>query len=206
MTKSLIDGAKRKRLCGAIKRLLGFSSRVNMDLKQSNDAIDAIKDYVVIGAGSAGCVLVNRLSKDPEDNVLLLEAGGPDTNPDIHQPTHNFRLFGTEVDWLFSVARLSHLNGRHFHAESGEGAPRTDSELRDFIRNSASTFWHVAGTCKMGRDACAVVDPQLRARGLKGLRVADASIMPTIVSGKPNAAWRMIGEKAADMILSSESV
>lgn len=95
----------------------------------------------------------------------------------------------------------------HTHAfdefRSEEAAPRahkTAEELRDYIRTYCSTIWHCAGTCKMGHDRMAVVDPQLRIHGVEGVRVADASIMPTIVSGNTNAACIMIGEKVADMI------
>jgi choline dehydrogenase len=87
--------------------------------------------------------------------------------------------------------------------EIAPGLNATEAELRDFIRNHASTVWHPVGTCKMGHDALAVVDPQLRVHGVDGLRVADASIMPTIVAGNTNAACVMIGEKAADMILTA---
>lgn len=73
--------------------------------------------------------------------------------------------------------------------------------MREYIRNHVSTVWHPVGTCKMGRDVEAVVNPQLQVYGVEGLRVADASIMPTITSGNTNAACIMIGEKVADMIL-----
>jgi choline dehydrogenase len=76
-----------------------------------------------------------------------------------------------------------------------------DAGLRAYIRAQARTVYHPVGTCKMGIGADAVVDPQLRVIGLARLRVADASIMPTIVSGNTNAPAIMIGEKAADMIL-----
>ena len=87
-----------------------------------------------------------------------------------------------------------------YQEEALPGADKSEEELRQYVRNHASTIWHPVGSCKMGRDRMAVVDPQLRVYGVKGLRVADASIMPAIVSSNPNAACFMIGEKAADMI------
>lgn len=79
-------------------------------------------------------------------------------------------------------------------------AVTSSSDLRDYIRKVAGTVWHPAGTCRMGTDREAVVDDQLRVYGVEGLRIADASVMPRLVNGNPNAAIMMIAEKAADLI------
>jgi len=78
----------------------------------------------------------------------------------------------------------------------------TPEQVRAFVRRVASTIYHPGGTCRMGRGADAVVDPQLRVRGLDGLRVADASIMPTVVNAQTHAACVMIGERAAQLLRS----
>jgi choline dehydrogenase len=75
-----------------------------------------------------------------------------------------------------------------------------DEALLGHLRRAGTTIFHPTSTCRMGGDATAVVDPQLRVNGIDGLRVADASIMPTVVSGNTNAACIMIGEKAADLV------
>jgi len=86
----------------------------------------------------------------------------------------------------------------------GEHCPgagtQSDDALAAYVRKSAETVYHPVGTCKMGSDATAVVDDHLRVHGIQGLRVVDASIMPTLIGGNTNAATIMIAEKAADLI------
>jgi choline dehydrogenase len=78
-----------------------------------------------------------------------------------------------------------------------------DGALFDFAREKGGTVFHPVGTCRIGSDARAVVDPRLRVRGAERLRVIDASVMPEIISANTNAASIMIGEKGADLVLNS---
>ncbi len=100
------------------------------------------------------------------------------------------RLVETEALKQFIVRE--HLPGPEINS---------DDELLDSARNIAQTIYHPTSTCKMGNDSLAVVDERLKVRGIEGLRVVDASIMPAIVSGNTNAPTIMIAEKASDMIL-----
>ncbi|MGB2739395.1 MAG: choline dehydrogenase [Cognaticolwellia sp.] len=81
----------------------------------------------------------------------------------------------------------------------------TDQEIHQFLKNKCNTIYHPVGTCKMGQDELSVVNDQLKVHGIKQLRVIDASIMPTLISGNTNAPTMMIAAKAADMILAEHS-
>jgi choline dehydrogenase len=93
----------------------------------------------------------------------------------------------------------SRLNGEH--APGPDVAINDDAATLEWVRRTAVTIYHPTGTCKMGTDEMAVVTPNLKVKGIEGLRVADASIMPRITSGNTNAPAIMIGEKASDLIL-----
>ena len=132
------------------------------------------------------------------------------TKDPFADPTINYNFLATQKDRTIAVAAVR--KAREIAAASPiapliseeiEPGPqvRTDEQIIDYIRNNGSTTFHPVGTCKMGTDALAVVDPQLRVHGIKCLRVADASIMPIIISGNTSVPCMMIGEKCADMVL-----
>jgi choline dehydrogenase-like flavoprotein len=94
----------------------------------------------------------------------------------------------------------------HLGKESERSASaQTDAQIEHFIRETSDTIYHPVGSCHMGKGDMAVVDAQLRVHGLQGLRVVDASIMPSIVSGNTNAPVIMIAEKAVDMIIAPQA-
>ena len=101
---------------------------------------------------------------------------------------------------IAGIAPLTDVITEEYAPGSGIADDDYDA-LLDWARNTSTTIYHPTGTCKMGVDEMAVVDPRLRVHGIKNLRVADASIMPVITSGNTNAPTIMIGEKASDMIL-----
>ena len=104
---------------------------------------------------------------------------------------------------LMAASPLKEMTGE----EIAPGARlQTDEELLEWVRTTAETTYHPVGTCKMGNDPMAVVDPELRVHGIAGLRIADASIMPTLTSGNTNAPCIMIGEKCAAMVLAAAEV
>jgi choline dehydrogenase len=126
------------------------------------------------------------------------------------QPAINFNFLSAPVDAELTVravriaCSIMHAPALS-HLQISEIAPgpdrRSDDEIIDWVKKVAETTYHPVGTCKMGSDPAAVVDSRLRVHGIAGLRVADASIMPTLTSGNTNAPSIMIGEKAAAMVL-----
>jgi choline dehydrogenase-like flavoprotein len=115
---------------------------------------------------------------------------------DLEVMVRGFKL----VRRIFAQAPFAPFDGANTQRELYDAAVQTDDEIRAAIRARADTIYHPAGTCRMGSDAQAVVDTELRVRGVDGLRVVDASVMPTLVSGNTNAPVVMIAEKASDLI------
>ena len=131
-------------------------------------------------------------------------------NP-LEPPTIQPNYFSHETDRQLSLAGMKMARklmqtpefAPHVECEELPGPDvNTDEEMLSYYRENATTTFHLMGTCRMGpdNDPTAVVDDQLRVRGIKGLRVADASIMPTMPSANTNASTIMIGEKCADLI------
>lgn len=151
-----------------------------------------------------GLTLTSYINRPRSAGQVTLASADPLDRPRIDpcylSEQDDLRCAVAGVRWNLRI-----LYGKAFDDIRGrEIAPgaevRDETGLEAFVRRMSSTTWHPSGTCKMGTDEAAVVDAKLRVHGVPGLRVADASIMPAIVSGNTNAPTLMIGEKAADLI------
>ena len=131
-------------------------------------------------------------SPDPADKPVI--RGGYLADPRDRQALHDgLRL----VRRIIAQRPFEPVRGKEISPGSGV---ESDDAVDAWIRANATTFYHPVGTCRMGTDSHSVVDAELRVRGIAGLRIADASIMPTITGGNTNAATIMIAEKASDLV------
>ncbi|MCU0756039.1 MAG: GMC family oxidoreductase N-terminal domain-containing protein, partial [Xanthomonadales bacterium] len=138
---------------------------------------------------------------------ISLASPDPFAAPRIHA---NYLAERDDLDRMVAAVRMTReiLAQAAFRSYAGAeilpgAAVQDDAGIVDFIRRKAESIYHPVGTCKMGQDAAAVVDDELKVRGIAGLRVVDASIMPTLVGGNTNAPVIMIAERASDLILKS---
>ena len=198
----------------AVPIRLYFRTRVGLD---SPDATISIAPFLYEMVGKERRVSAQK-GITMNVNVLRSESTGSvhikSADP-AEPPAIRFNFLSTEHDRTGIVTVLR--KGRELMATSPlkevtgqEIAPgahlQSDADLLEWVRNNAETTYHPVGTCKMGNDPRAVVDPELRVHGIAGLRIADASIMPTLTSGNTNAPAIMIGEKCAAMVLAAADV
>ncbi len=134
---------------------------------------------------------VSIASKNPQDHPVI-QPNFLSEEEDLHQLIKGGRLALDILKHEIMNKHLEEIVGPLDHSDDG---------IKDHILKTVETVYHPVGTCKMGKDEMAVVDDKLKVHGVENLRVADASIMPKIISGNTNAACFMIGEKAAQMIL-----
>jgi choline dehydrogenase len=135
-------------------------------------------------------------SRDPLQAPLM--------DPRVYSENEDLEVMTDKAMLLREVMKQTALAPWRGKEMGMEGVNNRD-KMRDYIRRMTASYHHQVGTARMGTDNMAVVDPQLRVHGLSGLRVIDASVMPVIPTGNTNAPSIMIGEKAADMILSSKA-
>ncbi|WP_233151629.1 GMC family oxidoreductase [Pelomonas sp. KK5] len=162
-----------------------------------------------IGSGSGVTLNSYTLRPRARGSVKLRSADAAD------KPIVDPNFLGDEYDLKTSIEglRLSReifrqsALGRYIRKEHFPGeAVKTDAELEQYTRRYGRTSYHPVGTCRMGVDAEAVVDPSLRVRGIEGLRICDSSVMPRLVSSNTNAASIMIGEKASELVRAAARV
>lgn len=158
------------------------------------------------GAPSHGYTIAPGIVRPRSRGSLRLASADPTAAPLVDP---NILADEYDLEALVDAVELCREIGRQdafapFRKSEFTPSNVTDRDsLRAFVRQAAGTYHHQVGTCKMGIDDLAVVDPQLRVHGIAGLRVADASIIPSVPSGNTNAPAIMIGEKAAELILSA---
>ncbi len=163
-----------ERVFGRLEREPGATVAISVARPQSRGTIMAVSADPM----ARPAIRPNYLSAARDNDVLLAGIG--------------------HVRRIFAAPALA----QHVDHETAPGQElQADEELLDFARANGTTLYHPVGTCKMGTDAGAVVDPRLRVHGIEGLRVIDASIMPTVTTANTNAPTIMIAEKGAAMVL-----
>ena len=199
------------------KGLLGLPAapiRAYIRTRAGLDAPDAAISWIPFLAGAnfklaknSGITAIMNILRSESTGSIHISSKAPNRPPAIR-----FNFLTAQLDREVTLEAMR-ITRRIMTAPAMQGiatdeiAPgvniQADDELLDWVKNNAETTYHPVGTCKMGSDPMAVVDDQLRVHGMEGLRVADASIMPTLTSGNTNAPSIMIGEKASRMVLAA---
>jgi choline dehydrogenase len=137
--------------------------------------------------------------------TLRLSCADPDTaplvDPNMLGEPHDLERMVDALEICREIGQAAAFTSWRKSETAPGPEAKTRDDLREFVRRTVSTYHHQVGTCRMGQDSLSVVGPDLRVHGLQNLRVADASVMPSVPSGNTNAPSIMIGEKAADLIL-----
>ena len=162
--------------------------------------------------GEAGYTVAGLLMTPASRGTVRLASADPGAKP-LVDPRYFSDPEGEDVRrsvWSFRLAQRI-ADARAFaDVNDGPYEParvlEAEDEIVPFLRAHSETLYHPVGTCKMGTDDQSVVDPELRVHGVDGLRVIDASVMPTVTRGNTNAPTVMIAEKAADLVLAAEPV
>jgi choline dehydrogenase len=173
------------------------------DIKMSISIFSADRPQDGLHPWSGFTIIVYQLRPESRGEIRLKSANPQDPPAMIPNYLATETDRRTITDGLMLGRRiLATPNMQHYVAEEFLPGPSvvTDAQMLEHARNCGSTVFHPTSTCKMGIDTMAVVDPELRVIGLEALRVVDASVMPTVVSGNTNAATIMIAEKAADLV------
>jgi choline dehydrogenase len=187
-------------------------ARSRAELKEP-DVMMVVSPYIIelkTGRGrrmsaTEGFFMYTHVQRTQSTGSIHIRSADP-----LAPPAIRFRFLETEYDRQTAVAAVRRAREvaaaapmRELIAAETKPGPsvQSDEEILDFIRRTGLITQHMLGTCRMGHDPMAVVDERLRVHGLAGLRIADASIMPTMISGNTSVPCMMVGEKCADMVL-----
>jgi choline dehydrogenase len=199
------------------KGLLGLPAspiRAYVRTRGGLDAPDAAISWIPFLAGAnfklaknSGITAITNILRSESTGSIHVSSKSPNRPPAIR-----FNFMSAQLDREVTLEAMR-ITRRIMTAPAMRGIAtseitpganiQSDEEMLDWIRGNAETTYHPVGTCKMGSDPMAVVDNELRVHGMEGLRIADASIMPTLTSGNTNAPSIMIGEKASRMVLAA---
>lgn len=173
------------------------------DIKMSISVFSADNPQDGLHPWSGFTIIVYQLRPESRGEITLKSANpqdAPAMRPNYLATETDRRAVTDGLMLARRVLATSHM--AHYVAEEYLPGPGvvTDAQMLEHARNTGNTVFHPTSTCKMGIDTMAVVDPELRVIGMEGLRVVDASVMPTVVSGNTNAGTIMIAEKASDLV------